>query len=148
MDEVVRAFGLDWRLLTIQVVNFVLLLWVLQHFLYKPVLRMIEKRKREITAGVEAAAEADSRLQKFEEEKKTMLTQAVKEADSIMNTARASARAEEERMLAQAGERGEALLAQAKTEAVREREHALKEAEREVARLSVLAAEKVLRARS
>lgn len=148
MQEVIHAFGIDWRLLLIQAVNFFLLLWVLKHFVYRPVLRMLDERRATISEGVRAAREASERVEQVALETQTMRAAAVKEADEVMNAARKSARAEGEKMLAEAGARGEALMTQAKTEAARERERALKEAEREVARLSILAAEKVLRSRS
>ena len=39
---------LDWWTIGLQTVNFAILVWLLQRFLYKPVLRMIDARKAEI----------------------------------------------------------------------------------------------------
>ncbi len=37
---------IDWWTLFLQTVNFLLLVWLLQHFLYKPVRAVFEKRRK------------------------------------------------------------------------------------------------------
>ena len=42
----------DWWTLALQTVNFAILVWLLQRFLYKPVLRMVDARRAEIDKAI------------------------------------------------------------------------------------------------
>lgn len=46
--EVLGKIGIDWKLLIGQMINFGLLLWLLNRFLYKPIIKRIEKDEREL----------------------------------------------------------------------------------------------------
>jgi F-type H+-transporting ATPase subunit b len=55
---------LNWTTVVLEIVNFLVLVWILKHFLYRPVLEMIEQRR----AGIEATLnEAREREQAAEE---------------------------------------------------------------------------------
>jgi len=49
----------DWATLALQTVNFAILVWLLHRFLYKPVLRMIDARRREIDKRFDEAGKAE-----------------------------------------------------------------------------------------
>ncbi len=51
---------LDWTTFTFELINFLVLVWLLKHFLYRPVLEVMDRRQRAIRETVEAA-EAQSR---------------------------------------------------------------------------------------
>jgi len=58
MGEFFSAFGVDvWKLL-FQVLNFLLLLWLLNRFLFKPVLARLDERQTRIAKGLEDAESA------------------------------------------------------------------------------------------
>ena len=46
MQELFSAFGVNWKLLIAQAVNFGIVLVALRYFLYTPVLEMLEKRRQ------------------------------------------------------------------------------------------------------
>lgn len=46
-----EQLGIEPQLLLAQLVNFLIILFVLSKLLYKPILGMIEKRKKEIAEG-------------------------------------------------------------------------------------------------
>ncbi len=52
----------DWWTLGLQTVNFTILVWLLHHFLYKPVLLMIDARRAEIEKQYADARAADIRV--------------------------------------------------------------------------------------
>lgn len=124
----VKEFGVDPVLIGAQVVNFVIIFFLLKRFLYKPVLKVLQERKDLITQTILNAQEAENRLAKVLEEEKTILQNAQKEAAKIVETARTQA----EVLRNQAHE-------QAKTEAAK-----LIELAREHIRLQTQEAEKQL----
>ena len=58
MEQILGTFGIDWRLLLINAVNFGIVLLVLWRFLYTPVMKMLEERRQRVAQGVEDARAA------------------------------------------------------------------------------------------
>jgi F-type H+-transporting ATPase subunit b len=100
---------IDWFTVAAQAVNFLVLVWLLQHFLYKPILTAIDARESKIAAALTAAAAGQAESQKSSDE----LAAKLKAFD----------------------DEGAARLAQAKLEVQQEREKLLDAARREAADL-------------
>jgi len=62
MEQFIHQLGIDWRLLLSQAVNFLILLTVLNFFVYRPLLKTLKDRRIKIEEGVQKTAEADQRL--------------------------------------------------------------------------------------
>ncbi|KKU81620.1 MAG: ATP synthase subunit b [Parcubacteria group bacterium GW2011_GWA1_47_8] len=145
MEQIVSVFGINWKLLLIQGVNFGLLLAILYRFLYKPVLAMVDERRAKIENAIKDAENAEAELGQAEIEKARILREAVQKGDTIIDTAKKHAEGEEHTMMKDAHRKVVRLLSEAERRVAREREEMMEKAEREVARMAVLAAEKVLR---
>lgn len=144
MDQLLSAFGIDWRLLLAQGVNFGIVLVALWHFLYRPVLAQLAKRKELVAKGVEDARRAGEMLAGADSEASKRVMVAETEAGNIVAAARETATAEKVRLLKGAEERAAAVARDAEARAAEAMAKAKRESEREVARLAVLAAEKIL----
>src|SRR5579885_184255 len=83
---------LDWLTFVLEIINFLILIWILQHFLYKPVLQTIARRKAVIEKKLadantrQADAEAlerkyRERLSEWEREKEKLRVQAIQEIE-------------------------------------------------------------------
>lgn len=145
MDQLFAAFGVSWKLLLAQAVNFGIVLVALWYFLYKPVMTTLEKRREVVAKGVEDARRAEEKLAGADSEAASRVTAADGEAQAIVTSARQAAAAQTATTLEEARERAARLEADAKARAEEGAAHALRESEREVTRLAMLAAEKVLR---
>jgi F-type H+-transporting ATPase subunit b len=145
MSDLFAAFGLDWKLLLIQVVNFGVLLLILWKFLYTPVLRMIDERRGTIAAAVKKAEAADRRLAEADEEGKTIVAGAGKEAESLVAAGRSRAAEEGAEILKRTQEKANQLLLDANARAEEEKRQAMMAGQKEIARAAMLAAEKILR---
>lgn len=86
--EILHRFGFEWTLFGAQVVNFLLLLWILKKFLYKPILAMLDERKRKIEQGLKDAAEAEKRLQQSLEKESKLLKNAQEQARKLLEDAK------------------------------------------------------------
>jgi len=147
MEQVLSAFGIDWRLLIFNSINFGLVLLALTYFLYKPLMRILDERKGKVAQGVLDAQEAQERLVEVEHSRKEVLARAGSEADELLaHMRRAATEAERE-----ARERGEVAAASALVEAELQAKElkwkALLEAKEETAKLVVLGIEKVMKER-
>ncbi len=62
---------IDWYTIGAQIINFVILVWLLKRFLYRPILRAIDAREERIAANLseakETRAEAERERERFEE---------------------------------------------------------------------------------
>lgn len=84
-------FGIQPMLLLAQIVNFLILLWILKKFLYSPILKLLEERKRRIAKSLEDAQKIEERLAKLEKDREKVLAKAALEARKIVEDAGKSA---------------------------------------------------------
>jgi len=147
MQQLFAAFGLNVSLLIAQAVNFAIVLVALWYFLYKPVLGMIAKRQEMIAKGVADAEEANKRLANADSEAEARVASADQEADGIVSAARESAQAEKARLLKEAEARAVAVTKDAEARAEEVAAKAKRESEKDIARVAILAAEKILKER-
>lgn len=145
MGDLFAAFGLDWKLLLIQVVNFGLLLLILWRYLYTPVLKMIDERRGKIAESVQKAEAADRRLADADMEGKSIVAGAGKEATNLVAAGRARASEEGAEILKKTQEKAAQLLAEAAAQAEEAKRQAMQAGEKEIARAAMLAAEKILK---
>jgi F-type H+-transporting ATPase subunit b len=97
---------IDWFTVAAQAVNFLVLVWLLQHFLYKPILAAIDAREAKIAATLAAAAarqadaqrtsdELTGKLKAFDAERAAHLAQALlevqQERERLIDVARREA---------------------------------------------------------
>jgi len=148
MEGLITAFGLDWRLLIIQGVNFAVLLAALTYFLYTPVTKMIDERREKIAEGVRKALAADEALAAAKSQGENMIGTAAREAEGLVATARLSADDKAQTIVRTAESRANALLKDAQARAEEAKRLALQESSKEIARAAMLAAEKLLREKS
>jgi len=145
MGEITKVFGLDWRLLIIQAVNFGVLLWVLWYFLYHPIIKMIDERKGKIAKGVHDADKAEKRLTEIEGERVEVLTKASQQAEEILFHSKERAEEKADIRIKQAHAQSESLVASAELRAEEMKEQALRESREEIGKAAILAAAKILR---
>ncbi len=148
MDQLVAVFGVDWRLLIIQGINFGLLLYVLSYFLYKPVLKIIDDRKKMIAEGVREANAASKKLEAAKGKSEDIIGTAVREAEKLVADARVHADERGDEIVSAAEARAAAALKDAQMKGEEAKRLAIEGSQREIARAAMLAAEKILRERS
>lgn len=146
--DALLAFGVNWKLLLIQGLNFGLLLFVLHKFLYKPLFALLDKRQLAIKKGLKDAEAAAHEKEKVLAEKDSILASAREEGGKVADGIRKQAAEVEKETIRGAQEKSMNIVAEARAKADAEREHLLRESEKEIARMAVLGAEKVLRNQS
>ena len=145
MEEIITVFGVNWKLLLIQLVNFILLLALLYKFLYKPVLKMVDIRRAKIENAIKDSERMEKELGQAEAEKARILREATQKGDDLILAAKKHAEASEIIIMKDAHRKAVHLLNEAERRTLREREEMVQKVEREVARMAVLSAEKILR---
>jgi len=80
-------FGVQPILLAAQAVNFMVLLFILNKFLYKPVLKTLEERKQKVAQSLNNAAEIEKKLTQVELDREKVLQATTIEAKKIISEA-------------------------------------------------------------
>lgn len=148
MEQLIHAFGIDTRLILLQVVNFGLLLAALTYLLYKPVLKMLAEREEKIAQGIKDAEEAGKARLEATEEKQGIIAAANKEAEAMSARAKEYADKKADEIVSEASKKAEQVVKDAAMRGEEMKVQARKESEAEIAKLAVLAAEKVLKERA
>lgn len=138
------ALGIDWKLLILQTVAFLILLWFLSKFVFPPLTRMLEKRDADIEAGVQAAQAAEKKADAAKTEVEKLLKEARREASEIVSTAKEEAAAAVSLADTKAKERAERTIADAKDQIDKEVLSARKALHNETIELVAQATEKVV----
>ena len=146
MTQFFDAFGVDVLKLAFQIVNFLLLLWLLNRFLFKPLMGRLDERKEKIEKGLEDAEAAARDRELARAEREAAVAEARREAQAMI--ARANKIAEDSRteILADARAEAEKVTARAREEINAEKEKAMAELRASVAELALEAAGKLVRA--
>jgi len=143
--EFYEAFGVDWGALFFQIVNFLLLLYMLNRFLFKRVFALLEERQTKIGKGLEDAETAARDRELARAEREAAVAEARKEATALIASANKIATDTRDEILTQARADAEKATERAREEINAEKERAMAELRAQVADLALDAAAKLVR---
>lgn len=83
--DILNQFGVKPILLAAQVVNFLILLFILKKLLYKPILKVLDERKKRIEDSLKNAQEIERRLQQTTDQSDKIIAKTLKEAQKILD---------------------------------------------------------------
>ncbi len=129
----------------LQALNFLVLAWLLQRFLFKPVRAVLSKRQEAIAASMRAAAEEKAAAERAEEEYRAKSAGLAGEAARAREQALAAAEQEARRIREDATRLARAEAERARGDVDRERVEALRALEVRAADLAASIAERLLR---
>lgn len=90
---------IDWFTVFAQVINFLILVWLLKHFLYKPILNAIDAREKRVADELANADTKKAEAQKEREEFRRKNEEFDQQRSALLNKAKEDARAEHHRLL-------------------------------------------------
>lgn len=131
--------------LVLQIVNFLILAGILYKLLYKPVTQFLEKRSGHTRELIEGTEKDKQEAAKNLAEAKETLSEKRGETLRIVEKARQTAAEEEKRIMAEAKAKAKRICEKAKAQMNQEVERAKRELQAQVADLSILVAERIIR---
>jgi len=143
--EFFNAFGVDLLKLGFQVFNFLLLLYLLNRFLFKRVFALVDERKSKIEKGLEEAEAAARDRELARAEREAAVAEARKEANEMVARANKIAEDTRNQILTDARAEAENVSTRAREEIVAEKDRAMAEIRGQVAELALAAAGKLVR---
>ena len=139
------AFQVDVWKLAFQVVNFLILLYLLNRFLFKPVLARLDERSAKISRGLEDAETAARDRELARAEREAAVSEARKEAANMIANANKIATDTRNEILSEARAEAEKVTTRAREEINAEKERAMAELRAQVAELALAAAGRLVR---
>lgn len=102
---------IDWFTVSAQAVNFLILVWLLKRFLYKPILNAIDEREKLIAAQLQDADAKKSQAQQERDEFERKNEEFARQRDTMMSQATAEAKGARQRLMDEARQQAQALRA-------------------------------------
>lgn len=118
--DILKDFGFNPVLFVAQIINFVIIFFVLKKIMYKPVLDILKKRKEDIERGLKDNEEAHKLLLETQEKETEILQKAQKQAEKIISDAKAEANEAREIALESTRKDTEKMLTQARETIIQE----------------------------
>jgi F-type H+-transporting ATPase subunit b len=141
MDLLTPSLGLVFW----QLIGFLVLLYLLKKFAWKPILDSLNAREDSINEALQAAEVAKNEMKMLQAQNEKLLDEARLERDKILNDAVVAAKNIREEARQEASQIGNKIIADAKAVIEIEKQAALTEMKNQVAILSLEIAEKLLR---
>ncbi|MBU1691059.1 MAG: F0F1 ATP synthase subunit delta [Gammaproteobacteria bacterium] len=102
---------IDWFTVAAQVINFLILVWLLKRFLYQPILRAIDAREQRIASALADADAKNAEAQKERDEFRLKNEAFDQQRAALLSKATDEAKAERQRLLDEARQAADALRA-------------------------------------
>lgn len=142
--DLLGSLGIDWQVLILQMISFVLLVLFVAKFIYPQIAAMLDRREKIIKDSVKAAQEAEKKSAESEAETAQLLAKARSEAGDIVEAAKKESADIVAGAEADAVKKAGAIVAGAKADLDREVQAARKALRNEVVDLVAIATEKVV----
>ena len=139
------SLGINGWNLVIQLIAFIIFIWLLWRFALGPIVRILDERQERIRESMAAAEKMRADLQATAQRNEEVLLEARRDAQQIITNARQVSEATMEQAREQASTQAEAYLTRAEETLRRETEQARLQLRQEVADLAVLAAGRIVR---
>lgn len=143
--SILQALGINFKVVALQALVFLALLWVLIKFLFAPVRQILAAREQEVKGHLDQARTQQAEAEKARADLQHRLETIHEEARQHMREAAAESKVAHDRALAEAREEAQKLLQRAASEIALEKRKAIAELREEVANLALHAASKALR---
>jgi F-type H+-transporting ATPase subunit b len=137
LRETADTFGWKWELFLSQVISFAIVAFLLRRFAYKPILAVLEDRRRKIEEGQLNAEKIRKELADAEKRYQEIVSKANADAQRMIDDARESAAHLSERKQQEAIGAAEQIVAKAKEAAALEHERQMQTLKRELGRLVI-----------
>lgn len=126
------------------IINFLVLIYLLGRFLYKPLLKIIDQRRAKIQADLDQAAAEKTKAAELTEKYQTRVERAREEAQEIISAAEKRGNERREEIIAEARNEAKRIKERATEEIKQAKRQALGQLRDEVSKISLLIAQKFL----
>ncbi|MCB1131839.1 MAG: F0F1 ATP synthase subunit B [Verrucomicrobiae bacterium] len=143
LDTIQKTFGLNTPFFIAQVINFLLVVFILKKFAFGPIQAMLEQRRLRIAEGEEKLKRIEKQLAESEATTAAAIAKANEDANRLIEEAKTSAAVLSEQKAQEAIAQAQQILTKAEAAAKADRERISAEIKREFGRLVAATASQV-----
>ncbi len=144
MDALVEQLGLNFKLLFIQIVGFLVLYWLLKKFLFGRIMDMIQKRGNEIRAAYEENEQTQNDLNALKEQYEKKLQEVQQQAESIIQDAAQQAEKTGQEIIEKTRQEANLIKEKGLAEIEQEKKRVIAEIRADVVNLSIEIASRII----
>jgi F-type H+-transporting ATPase subunit b len=144
MESFISTFHIDWKIIIAQSINFVVVLFILNFLIVKPLKKLMRERSLTIEGGLDDAAKNKELLKNTKKEYEDVLAKARTEAHEIFLEGKKDAEDKKKIMIEDAKKEVENMILSGKKTLESEKIKIIEEAKGEIVSLVVKATEKLL----
>jgi len=137
IEKITRTFGVDWSHLLAQIISFCIVCALLYRWAYRPILRVLAERRKQIAQGLANTEKIKAELARTEAHRQEVMLRANVQATSIIEEAHAAAARVQQQETQKAIAAAEQIILKAREAATQDYEQMLAELKHEVGRLVV-----------
>lgn len=141
--ELKPVVTISWELV-IQIINTIILFWILKKILFKPVLDIIDARENAIKADIATGEQAKNEGLALKAEYEQKLSVAKNEGQEIIKQATLRAEQKSEEIISTAKEEAINIKDKANRDIAQEKEKVMNELKNDISNIAILAASKVI----
>lgn len=112
-SDVFTALGIDWKMFVLQLIGFLLIVWLLSKYIFPMFIKQVDERQAKIDEGSKAAEEAEKKAAEAAAKIEATMKQARSEAADIVSTAKDEAVQMVEKAESHAKTRSERIVSEA-----------------------------------
>jgi F-type H+-transporting ATPase subunit b len=138
--EIIQKFGLETKLFLFQLANFLIIVFILKKFLFAPLRKILDQRKRKIEQSLLDAENAKTALDNASQEKRKILSEAKLNAEKLASSVKITIEEEKQKATLEAKRQSQTILDEAKRQASLEFDNITKQ----LGKMSINLSQKVL----
>lgn len=146
MEEVggIAALGIDWKILLAQLVNFLIVYFLLSKFAFKPLMKVLDERRKKVAESLETAQKIEDQKIEMDEKVATALSQAREEAQAMVAQTQSALKEERSKQRAETEKATAKMMADTKAQIAAMKKETKTELAREIGLLVVKATERII----
>jgi len=145
--EILGKIGFDWRMALANLVNFLIIFWLLKRYAFEPVKKIVSKRQSEVQEGLDNAEKAKTELMQAEENYNQKMQKAQEEVQNILAHAQSKADIVGAEIIKKAESKVEAIVSEARETIKKERVNMERELQAKTVSIAIEVAQKILKSK-
>jgi len=140
----IGMLGINLKIFIAQLINFLVVLFVLWKWVYAPLVKLLDERSARIEKSVEQTKEIEARFESTQAEQTKLIMQAKSDAITILENVRLEADSQKEKLTARAKAEVQKIITNGKEQLQAEKTAMIREAKTEIIEIAIAATKKIL----
>lgn len=140
----IASLGVDWKILIAQLVNFLMVYFLLNRFAFRPLVKLLEERRSKVARSIKTAEEIERAKEALDKKVSATMSHARNEAQEIIARAESAIKTERQKSRQELEAQTAVMLADTKTQIESYKVGAKKELAREIGMLIIKTTERTI----